>query len=229
MIQFNENTDDQIKMIFKDYKQLHKLTIENKLVYEEKLIHETSYIKNISKYRKAKVVKLNLGESNGINLGTSGKTLTSIEILQNITDIVENFYKQIPKEYETNYHIDTDWKGLELTFILLGDQPKNEESQTDLINNYLLKIQKLLKKNGHKRSKLTGNWLDISFPKNNDTSWALHQKLNKIDLGQYTIHHTRNLIDIELINIKNDALKNNLRFYISGGDQQVVLKFVKII
>jgi hypothetical protein len=231
MNNFNENTDDQIKMIFNDYKQAHELRIDNALLLNNKIIKETTYLKyDPSKYRKAKLVKVNLGNGNGIELESmQGKTINSFEDLQNINNLVKNFYKKLLKNYEINYHINMDWKGIEITFILIGQTLDNNASQSNLINYYLLSIQKLLKLKGNKRSKLSGNWLDIKFSKKNDYSWAFSDKLKKIGNGTIKLNDTINIIDMEIVKIRNDAHENNLKFDISGGDQQVVIKFAKII
>lgn len=38
---------------------------------------------------------------------------------------------------------------------------------------------------------------------------------------------TADVVDRELITVRNEAWEDGLKFYISGGDQQVVLKLVK--
>ena len=80
---------------------------------------------------------------------------------------------------------------------------------------------------GHKRVTLKGNWLDARFAKKNDYSYVISDTLIKVGRGTMNLDNPRSDRYIPLIELRNEAWEDGLKFYISGGDQQVVLKLVK--
>jgi hypothetical protein len=121
--------------------------------------------------------------------------------------------------------------GLTVKFITLGDMIKPEESQSAKIDDYLKRIGDCIKRKGHKRQTINGNWLDMRFAKKGGGplgfDYAISDKLRKIGEGILTHENTTNEIDRELITIRNEAWEDGLKFSLSGGDQQVVVKLVK--
>lgn len=226
-----KNTDDDIRMFFTDYtdESPDALTINNGLVYDGRFIDDTSYMKNPSKYRRAKLITLSVCDADGISTPGMGKCITNLEVLQNLLDDIKRFYALSGEEI--NYSINTDYAGLEVQFIVLGDVPKAEESQSSKIDEYLKRIKECIKKKGFKRQTIGGNWLDMRFPKKGapQLGWDYHvsEKLRKIGEGIYTLDNVTNDVDRELINIRNEAWEDGLKFSLSGGDNQVVLKLVK--
>lgn len=221
-----KNDDDDIKLFFTDYTDDNpeSLTIQDGLVYDGRFIEDTSYIKDPSKYRRAKLVTLTVSKPDGINVHT-GKCLTDIETLSNLLSDIKRFYELSGED--VNYKINTDFLGLSVKFITLGDMVNQEESQSDKIDEYLKRIGELIKKKGHKRQTIKGNFLDMRFAKKGDFDIAISRKLRRIGTGEFNLDNTNDNIDRELITIRNEAWNDNLKFYISGGDQQVVLKLVK--
>jgi len=227
--EFDEYSDDDIKLLFTDYtdNDPDSLKIENVLIYNGSVIKETPYMKDVSKYRKAKVVTLNLGELDGISLpGMSGKCSTSFDKIQKVIKEIDRFY-DLSEEKEVNFNIGMDWHGLTITFVLMGGYAKDEESLSDKIDDYLKRVKDLIIKKGHKKNTLKGNFLDMSFPKKGGYDLAIHNKLTRIGSGQLTTQNTTNETDLEIIKVRNEAWEDGLRFHISGGDQQVVLKLVR--
>ena len=229
---FNEsetfkNTDYDIKMFFTDYTDENPkaLTIENGLVYNNNFIKDTVYMKNVTNYRKAKLITLNIGEQNGIHI--NGKScITDLEMLSNVVFDIKRFYAL--SEEKINYTLYTDYAGLNVQFITLGDMVKPEESKSEKIDNYLKRISECIKKKGWKRVSIKGDWIDISFPKKMDRSYEMHTRLYRISNGQINLDNTTNEIDRELITIRNEITEDGLQFNLGGGDQQVTLKLVKI-
>jgi hypothetical protein len=227
--EFDEYSDDDIKLLFTDYtdNDPDSLKIENVLIYNGSVIKETPYMKDVSKYRKAKVVTLSLGELDGISLpGMSGKCSTSFDKIQKVIKEIDRFY-DLSEEKEVNFNIGMDWHGLTITFILMGGFAKQEETMSDKIDDYLKRIKELIAKKGHKRNTLKGNWLDMRFAKKGDYDIAISTKLMKIGNGDITLQNVRNDIDEDIIKVRNEAWEDGLKFDISGGDQQVVLKLVR--
>ena len=227
--EFDEYSDDDIKLLFTDYtdEDPDSLTIKNVLIYNGSVVEDTPYMKDVSKYRKAKVVTLALGKLDGISLpGMSGKCSTSFDKLQKVMKEINRFY-DLSEENEINFNIGMDWHGLTITFVLMGGYAKQEESMTDKIDGYLTRVQDALKEMGHKRVTLKGNWLDARFAKKPDYAYGIADTLIKVGNGTMTLDNTEQERRRVLIEIRNDAWEDGLKFNISGGDQQVVLKLVK--
>lgn len=158
-----------------------------------------------------------------------GKCLTNLDVLQNLIADIKRFYA-ISGE-EVNYSINTDYSGLEVKFITLGEFAKAEESQAEKIDGYLQRIKECIKKKGFKRQTIRGNWLDMRFPAKGGGymgfAFGVREKLSKIEDGRVNLDNTENEVDRELIKIRNEAWEDGLKFSLSGGDNQVVLKLVK--
>jgi hypothetical protein len=226
-----KNSDDDIRMFFTDYTddKTGSLTIENGLVYDGQFITETTYMKDTSKYRRAKLITLDVCDADGISTKGMGKCLTNLEVLQNLLSDIERFYSMSGEEI--NYSINTDYSGLVVKFITLGDVPGAEESQAEKIDGYLQRVKEWIRKRGHKRQTINGNWLDMRFTKKGAPTmgydYYVGEKLRKVGEGIYTLDNTTDASDRELITIRNEAWEDGLKFSISGGDNQVVLKLVK--
>ncbi len=229
-----KNTDQDIQLFFTDYtdENPNALTIKNGLVLKNgndaRFIDDTTYMKDTYKYRRAKLITLRVGKPNGIQL-KMGKCMTDIEMLSNTLLDIQRFYELSGEDI--NYTINTDYMGLTVEFITLGDMVKVEESQLVLIYKYLKRIGECIKKKGHKKQTIDGNWLDMRFTKRGGGtmgySYAVNDKLRKIGSGELTYDMTADVIDREIITVRNEAWEDGLKFNISGGDNQVVLKLVK--
>ncbi len=225
--EFDEHTDADIRQLFTDYTDENpdSLTIKNVFIVDGQVKDETAYIKDASKYRKAKLVKLSLGKVDGINIGMD-KCLTSFDTLKDVLHEIERFY-DLSEEKEINFNIGMDWEGLTITFIIMGGFAKQEESMSDKIDGYLTRVKEWLKSMGHKRVTLTGNWLDARFAKTPDYASGISNTFFKVGNGTMNLDNTDNERRRVLIEIRNEAWEDGLKFNISGGDQQVVLKLVK--
>ena len=229
-----KNTDEDIQLFFTDYtdENPNALTIKNGLVLKHgndaRFIDDTSYVKTPSKYRRAKLITLRVGKPNGIQL-KMGKCMTDLEMLSNTLLDIQRFYDLSGEDI--NYTISTDYMGLTVEFITLGDMVKAEESQSTKIDDYLKRVAECIKRKGHKKQTINGNWLDMRFTKRGGGamgySYAVNDKLRKIGSGELTFDMTPDVIDREIITVRNEAWEDGLKFNISGGDNQVVLKLVK--
>jgi len=225
--EFDEHTDADIRQLFTDYTDENpdSLTIKNVFIVDGQVKDETAYMKDASKYRKAKLVKLSLGKVDGINIGMD-KCLTSFDTLKDVLHEIERFY-DLSEEKEINFSIGMDWEGLTITFIIMGGFAKQEESMSDKIDGYLTRVKEWLKSMGHKRVTLTGNFLDARFAKTSYYASGISNTFFKVGNGTMNLDNTDNEKRRVLIEIRNEAWEDGLKFNISGGDQQVVLKLVK--
>jgi hypothetical protein len=225
-----KNTDEDIQLFFTDYTDENPkaLTITNGLVYDGEFKSDTTYMKDTSKYRRAKLIELNVGKADGINISMK-KCMTDLETLSNVLLDIKKFYDLSGEDI--NYTINTDYMGLSVKFITLGDMVKAEESQSTKIDDYLKRVGECIKKKGHKRQTINGNWLDMRFAKKGGGplgfDYAVSNKLRKIGSGELTFDMTADVIDREIITVRDEAWEDGLKFNISGGDNQVVLKLVK--
>ena len=225
-----KNTDEDIELFFTDYtdENPNALKITNGLVYDGEFKSDTAYMKDTSKYRRAKLIELNVGKANGVSI-SSGKCMTDLEMLSNTLLDIKRFYDLSGEDI--NYTINTNYMGLTVKFITLGDMIKPEESQSTKIDDYLKRVGECIKKKGHKRQTIDGNWLDMRFAKKGGGplgfDYAISSKLRKIGSGELTFDMTADVIDREIITVRDEAWEDGLKFDISGGDNQVVLKLVK--
>lgn len=225
--EFDEHTDADIRQLFTDYtdEDSDSLVIKNVFIVDNHVKEETAYMKDASKYRKAKMVTLSLGKLDGINIGME-KCLTSFDKIKDVIHEIERFY-DLSEEKEINFNIGMDWKGLTITFIIMGGFAKQEESMSDKIDGYLTRVQDWLKSMGHKRVTLKGNWLDARFAKKPDYATGISDTFYRIGQGTMNLDNTDNERRRVLIEIRNEAWEDGLKFSLAGGDQQVVLKLVK--
>ena len=225
--EFDEHTDADIRQLFTDYtdEDPDSLKIKNVFIVDGHVKEETTYMKDASKFRKAKMVTLSLGKVDGINIGMD-KCMTSFDKLKDVLHEIERFY-DLSEEKEINFNIGMDWKGLIVTFIIMGGFAKQEESMSDKIDGYLTRVQDWLKSMGQKRVTLTGNWLDTRFAKKGDYATVVSDTLYKVGQGTMNLDNTTSESRRALIEIRNEAWEDGLKFNIGGGDQQVVLKLVK--
>ena len=226
--EFDEHTDADIRQLFTDYTDQNpdSLQIKNVFVYDGSVVPETAYMKDASKYRKAKMVTLSLGKVDGIKLPGMERCMTSFDKLRDVLHEIERFY-DLSEEKEINFNIGMDWKGLVVTFIIMGGFAKQEESLAGKIDGYLNRIKEALNSMGHKRITVKGNWLDVRFSKKNDYSYGISDKLIKIGRGDITLANADRDYYIKMVEVRNEAWEDGLKFEIGGGDQQVVLKLVK--
>lgn len=226
--EFDEHTDADIRQLFTDYTDENpdSLEIKNVFIVDGRVKEETPYIKDADKFRKAKMVTLSLGKVDGISIGME-KCMTSFEKLRDVLHEIERFY-DLSEEKEINFNIGMDWKGLVITFIIMGGFAKQEESMSDKIDDCLASIKAALNSMGHKRVTIKGNWLDARFAKKNDYSFGISRTLSRIGTGELNLDNADNKeYYIKMIEARNEAWEAGLKFELGGGDQQVVLKLVK--
>lgn len=225
-----KNTNQDIELFFTDYTDENPdaLEIKDGLIYDGRVIDPTTYMKDPSKYRKCKVITLEVGKTNGINTKNDGRCFTSFDILKNALADIERFYDLSGEE--VNFTINTEYDTLTITFVTLGDFMKSEDTSADKIDKYMLDLKDIFIKRYKKRSKISGNWLDVRFSKADakntiygDGSFPFKDLISKVVDG--TMIDTRHS---DLIDLKNRMESDGLKMKSGGGDNQLVVKIVKI-
>ena len=228
-----KNTNEDIELFFTDYtdENPNALNIEDVLVNLEtkRVINETPYMKDVSNFRRAKMITLKVSEADGLFINSYGKCLTSFEMLDDIVADIKRFY--VLSGEEVNYTINMEFGKLVITFITLGDNIKPEESQVGKIDKYLSELKEILKGRGYKRINDKGNWLEIKTPKRGpsrygDQSFDLRDLVRKVLQNQITLDNVNpdDKNKIELINWKNKVTQDGFDIKISGGDHQAIFQ-----
>jgi len=234
IVAYDEHTNSDIRSLFIDYidNDPDSLKIVDVLVMGDKVINKTTYISDVSKYRLAKKVTLRLGKSDGLSIGMD-KMMTSFDILKKAIDEVERFY-DLSGETEINYNFVNDFTGVSLVFIIMFGNPEaNDDSKK--IDDYIYRTNNILKEYfNFKKSVIKGNWLDITFTKKNDSSFDIMLLLRKVMDETYNLNNIdsddspRSKLRIDSIKLRNEMLDNGFKWDLSGGDQQSVIKIIKV-
>lgn len=189
-----KNDDKDILLFFTDYydKNPNNFIIKNVLVYDnKKVIEKTPYLKEPSKYRKGKLVKVKIDKPDGINFSSSN-SLTSLSVLQDLLSDIERFYELSGEEI--NYKINTDFTGLYIEFLVLGDYMKDSDSKVSKIDKLLKEFKSLFVKRKF-RPRLSGNLVELrtkakaSRSRFGDYSISLKYVMNKIKNGDVTLEN----------------------------------------
>jgi hypothetical protein len=154
-----KNTDEDIKLFFTDYTDdnLGTLDIKNALVRDGEVIKMTPYVKNPKKVRKCKIVTLNIGTPKGLKI-PDGNCMNDLETLENLILDIKRFYALSGEEI--NYTITTDYSGLSVKFITLGEYLTDSDSKSGEIDKLLQELKDIFREKG-KRPSLKGNWLEV--------------------------------------------------------------------
>lgn len=227
-----KNNDDDIRSYFTEYTDEDEdaLTIVNGLVCNNKFIEETLYMKDVSKYKRAKLITLKIRYKKGISIGMDS-CMTNLELLSNILSDIKRFYDFTDEEI--NYTINANFNGLEVKFITTGEDIKEGESKYEKIDEYLSKIGELVFKLNligfNKRYTFKDNWLEFKHKSSVkwESAYRLFDKLKNIGDGSLNINNCADDIYLQIINIRNSAWEDGLKFSPIGGDQQVILKLIK--
>jgi hypothetical protein len=178
-----KNTDEDIRLFFTDYTDdnLGTLDIQNALVKDGIVGKMTPYVKDPKKVRKCKIVTLNIGTPKGLKLPPNGNCMNDLETLENLILDIKRFYALSGEEI--NYIINTDFMGLSVKFITLGEYLTDSDSKSEEIDKFLGELKEIFKEKG-KRPSLKGNWLELKGDINyiSDYFW-------KITRGDWNRNH----------------------------------------
>ena len=223
------NTDLEIFDFFAEYydEDPDNFKIENVLLYNNKEVKKmTPYLKDPSKYRKAKIVTVKVDKPKGPSYGMSNFS-TSLETLQNILSDLERFYDMTGEE--VNYKIINDFMGSHIQFLVAGESMSDDSSKVKLIDNFLKEFKEMFKKRGFRPS-IKGNWVEIrtsgkkSWSNYGDYSVDLRSLMNKIKNGDITLENLPRESYRDLVEWYNKVFDENLTMDILGGDHQFVIK-----
>jgi hypothetical protein len=225
-----KNTNDDILEFFVDYydEDSNNFKIENVLLYDNKeVVKETPYLKNPSKYKKAKLVTVRVDKPSGPLYGMS-KFSTSLETLKNILSDLERFY-DIASE-EVNYKIITDYMGVSIQFLVIGETVSDDTSKVKIIDDLLKEFKEMFKIRGFRPS-TKGNWVEIKTSAKKSRSWRygdysvdLRLLMSKIKEGEINLENLPRESYRDLVEWFNKVTTNGLSIDVTGGDHQFVLK-----
>jgi hypothetical protein len=224
-----KNTDDEILEFFSEYydENTDNFKIENVLLYDNKEVKKvTPYLKEPSKYRKAKLVTVRVDKPEGPLFGMS-KFSTSLETLQNILLDLERFYDMTSED--VNYKIITDYMGVSIQFLVVGESVSNDTSKVKVVDDFLKEFKEMFKKRGFRPS-TKGNWVEIktsgkkSRSMYGDYSIDLRSLMNKIKNRDITLQNLPRESYRDLVEWYNKVFDENLTIDILGGDHQFVIK-----
>jgi flagellin-specific chaperone FliS len=224
-----KNTDDEILEFFSEYydEDPDNFKIENVLLYDNKEVKKvTPYLKEPSKYKKAKLVTVRVDKPEGPLFGMS-KFSTSLETLQYILSDLERFYDMTGEK--VNYKIITDYMGISIQFLVVGESVSNDASKVKVVDDLLKEFKEMFKKRGFRPS-TKGNWVEIktsgkkSRSVYGDYSIDLRSLMNKIKNGDITLQNLPRESYRDLVEWYNKVFDENLTMDILGGDHQFVIK-----
>lgn len=225
-----KNTDDEILEFFSEYydENPDNFKIENVLLFKnERVVKETPYLKQPKEYRKAKLVTVRVdGEPKGPSHGMSNFS-TSLETLQNILSDLERFYDMTGEE--VNYKILTDYMGVHIQFLVVGEVVSDDTSKVKIIDDLLKEFKELFKKRGFRPS-TKGNWVEIKTSSKKsrsmygDYSTDLRSIMNKIKNSEITLDNLPRESYRDLVEWYNKVFSENLMIEVLGGDHQFVIK-----
>ena len=227
-----KNTNDEILEFFSEYcdENPDNFKIENVLLFKNKeVVKVTPYLKEPKEYRKAKLVTVRVdGEPKGPLHGMSNFS-TSLETLQNILSDLERFYDMTGEE--VNYKIITDYMGVHIQFLVVGEVVSDDSSKVKVMDELLKEFKEMFKKRGFRPS-TKGNWVEIktSGKKSRsiygDYSIDLRSLMNKIKNGDITLQNLPRESYRDLVEWYNKVVSNGLNIQTIGGDHQMVVKLI---
>lgn len=155
------------------------------------------------------------------------KFSTSLETLQNILSDLERFYDMTGEE--VNYKIITDYMGVHIQFLVVGEVVSDDSSKVKVMDELLKEFKEMFKKRGFRPS-TKGNWVEIktSGKKSRsiygDYSIDLRSLMNKIINGDITLQNLPRESYRDLVEWYNKVVSNGLNVQTLGGDHQFVVK-----
>jgi len=215
-----KNTDEDIKLFFTDYTDdnLGTLNIENALVKDGVIGKMTPYVKDPKKVRKCKIVTLNIGKPKGLKL-PNGNCMNDLETLENLILDIKRFYALSGEEI--NYIINTDFMGLSVKFITLGEYLTDSDSKSKEIDELLGELKAIFKENG-KRPSLKGNWLELKG--NIDYISDYFWKIDRGDWNGNHHHYAQSKFIRSLIDWYNKVTAEGFTLKTSTNERQFVVR-----
>lgn len=215
-----KNTDEDIKLFFTDYTDdnLGTLNIENALVKDGVIGKMTPYVKDPKKVRKCKIVTLNIGKPKGLKL-PNGNCMNDLETLENLILDIKRFYALSGEEI--NYIINTDFMGLSVKFITLGEYLTDSDSKSKEIDELLGELKAIFKENG-KRPSLKGNWLELKG--NIDYISDYFWKIDRGDWNRNHHHYAQSKFIRSLIDWYNKVTAEGFTLKTSTNERQFVVR-----
>jgi hypothetical protein len=233
-----DNIESDVRLMFSEYTDLDDsaLTIEDCHVEFDKSgkgrLTKNVSVGNAHSTNSAKLIKFrSKGEENGISVEGGDPCFTNLDKMQEIIEIIQRFYIS-RNDDNVNFNIENDWGTVKITFVVVGPEIQKEMQTSPMIEEWIKGIAKLIADYQRKRPFVRDNWISVSYSSGQDYSTATIIRLRKIANGTHppvdeqSGAKTKAYVD-GLIEIRDKAWEKGFKMDISGGDRQVVIKFVK--
>ncbi len=220
-------SNEEIVDCFIDYFDADSLKIKDGWIDGDQFVEKKEYFSksDLTKTRKAKLVKIKIGEYTG-GIRIDGNYYESSMPLSTIKDITKAFeeinrFSEITDQ-EITFSISNRSDNIYLCIIIPLDFVKEGDLNADVVNGFLKDIKLALDKTpslGKKRKKLSNNWLEMSF-----SDWR-----ECIGWGNEIVKMNDNGTRWEELNkIGEKILKSGWKVVQTGGDKQLVIQLKKI-
>jgi hypothetical protein len=224
---FNESiSNEEILDCFIDYSDEGSVTITDGWIDGDKFIEKKEHFgkHDLNKTRRAKLVKIKIGEYEGgihidHNFYESSMPLTIMnDVIKSLSEL-KRFHDLT--DQEITFSIANRSDKIYLSIIIPLEFVKEEELNLDVVNDFLKEIKLALDKTsllGKKRKKLSSNWLEMKFRDWRDClSWG--NEILKMNNGNCRFS--------DLNEIGDRIVKAGWKVYIDGGDTQVIIRLKK--
>jgi hypothetical protein len=131
---------------------------------------------------------------------------------------------------EVNYKIMTDYMGIKIQFLVIGETVSDDASKVKIIDELLKEFKEMFKIRGFRPS-TKGNWVEIKTTAKKNRSWRygdysvdLRLLMNKIKDGEINLQNLPRESYRDLVEWYNKVFDENLTMDILGGDHQFVIK-----
>ncbi len=233
-----DEIENEIRNILVDFLDTESLEIEDAYIKYDKegkgSVTKSVAVSSDGKTRKAKIVKVQIAEGDGLEL-ESEQCLTNFDVIEEALGVAKRFYG-VRDDQDINFSIENDYGIIYLNMVVVGPLIKKEEDSSDMIQGWIERLAKLgsayMKKRPFKRT----NWISYSFGSGQSimhlgaieryrkiARGALNLgNLNEMPGGEQAKEYCRSLIEI-----RDEAWEKGFALSVSGGDKQMVLQFKK--
>lgn len=226
-----KNDNDEILLFFTDYYDAGNFQIKDVMVHDDgtskRIISETSYMRNPSEYRRAKLIKITIPTDNKIYFQNSGPTFNSTNVLDDLLHDIKRFYAMTGEEI--NFQFENSYVGLKVNILTMGPSFDEGDSQIKEIDELIKELNIIFRENQF-RPRISGPSLELktsakrSLSRYGDYSIELRRLLTRILSGE--INGGTKLTD-KLVSWVNKVTESGFNLDITGGDHQVIIKIKK--
>lgn len=242
-----DNVENDIRLLFSEYTDQDDDTLKitdchveyNGMYKEGRLVIKKGVNFGTNRTAVAKLVELkfDMSDETGIDEVESqftfinGTCMTNLDKFQEAIEIVQRFYIA-RNDNNVNFNIENDNGVLVLLFVVVGPDIEKKEDKMPKVNGWLKRMADLIA--GYQKKRPFGsknNWLEFRYSASQDMMrTATIRRLRKIADGTHEEVNAEGVLQATYVNslkeIRDEAWEEGLKLSISGGDRQVVIKFM---